>query len=193
LIKITRTKRIQDGVVRLEFVAGRAAQKYVKTHESDLAKQTAEAVAKEEHDKLRDQKKAETREKIPGLIEQIKETKTGTTTIDKIEVTTDDAVRFCCTTSEQYDEYFHINFGEKLIKADPHASYCGIFEAGSTLRAIVYVGESSKNRNADSIAKAVSEILGGFGGGNNRFAQGGGKLKSKKDEAIKKAKQMVLE
>ncbi len=57
----------------------------------------------------------------------------------------------------------------------------------------MYSGESSKNRNAGAIAKAVSEILGGSGGGNNRFAQGGGKNKSKKDEAIKKAKQMVLE
>ena len=193
LIKITRTKRIQDGVVRLEFVAGVAAQEYVKTHEVDLAKQTADAAAKEERDKLRDQKKVKAREKIPILIEQIKETKTGTTTIDEIEITTADGVRFCCTTSEQYDEYFHINFGEKLIKADPQASYCGIFEAGPTLRTIVYAGESSKNCNAGSIAKAVSEMLGGFGGGNNRFAQGGGKDKSKKDEAIKKAKQMVLE
>ena len=193
LIKITRTKRIQDGVVRLEFVAGPAAQEYVKTHETDLAKQTAEAAAKEERDKLRDQKKAEAREKIPVLIEQIKEAKTGTTTIDEIEVTTADAVRFCSTTSEQYDEYFHINFGENLIKADPQASYCGIFEAGPTLRAIVYAGESSKNRNAGAIAKAISEILGGSGGGNTRFAQGGGKDKSKKDEALRKAKSMVLE
>jgi alanyl-tRNA synthetase len=192
LIKITRTKRIQDGVVRLEFVAGPAAQEYVKTHEADLAKQSAEAAAKEERDKLRDQKKAEAREKIPSLLEQITKTK-GDVTIDEIQVTTADSGIFCSTTSDQYDEYFHINFGEKLIKTDPKASYCGIFEAGPTLRAIVYAGESSKNRNADDIAKAVSEILGGSGGGNNRFAQGGGKDKSKKDEAIKKAEQMVLE
>ena len=192
LIKITRTKRIQDGVVRLEFVAGPAAQEYVKTHEADLAKQSAEAAAKEERDKLRDQKKAEAREKIPSLLEQITKTK-GDVTIDEIQVTTADSGIFCSTTSDQYDEYFHINFGEKLIKTDPKASYCGIFEAEPTLRAIVYAGESSKNRNAGDIAKAVSEILGGSGGGNNRFAQGGGKDKSKKDEAIKKAEQMVLE
>jgi len=192
LIKITRTKRIQDGVVRLEFVAGPAAQEYIKTHEVDLEKQTAVAAAKEERDKIRDKKKVVAREKIPVLLEQIAET-TQDTTIDDIQISTADSGMFCSTTSEQYDEYFHINFGEKLIKKDPKASYCGIFEAGPTLRAIVYSGESSKNRNAGAIAKAVSEILGGSGGGNNRFAQGGGKNKSKKDEAIKKAKQMVLE
>ena len=95
--------------------------------------------------------------------------------------------------SEKYDEYFHINFGEKLIKADPKSSYCGLFDAGDTLRAIIYAGEQSKNKNAGAIAKAVSEILGGSGGGNNRFAQGGGKDKSKTDEALRKAKSMVLE
>ncbi len=38
----------------------------------------------------------------------------------------------------------------------------------------------------------VSEILGGSGGGNPRFAQGGGKNKAKKDDAIKKAKTIAL-
>ncbi|HXV38995.1 MAG TPA: alanine--tRNA ligase, partial [Nitrosopumilaceae archaeon] len=69
LIKITRTKRIQDGVVRLEFVAGPAAQEYVKAQEIEMEKKTAEQIAKEERDKLRDEKKIESREKIPSLIE----------------------------------------------------------------------------------------------------------------------------
>ncbi len=92
-----------------------------------------------------------------------------------------------------YDEYFHINFGERLIKNDPKAVYCGIFEAGDVIRAVVYAGdEAAKHKNASEIVKAISEILGGAGGGDARFAQGGGKDKSKKDEAINKAKSMVL-
>ena len=191
LIKITRTKRIQDGVVRLEFVAGPAAKKYLKDHEVEMQKKAAEFVAKEERDKLRDQRKEESRKKIPLLIEQIRQS-TGETSIEEIEVTSTDAVKFCSTTSENYDEYFHINLGEKLIKAEPKASYCGLFEAGPTVRAIIYAGEASQ-KNAGEIAKAVSEVLGGAGGGNQRFAQGGGKDKSKKEDAIKKAKSMVLE
>ena len=35
-------------------------------------------------------------------------------------------------------------------------------------------------------------MLGGAGGGTQRFAQGGGKDKSKKNDAIEKAKKMVL-
>ena len=42
------------------------------------------------------------------------------------------------------------------------------------------------------LQKAVSEVLGGAGGGTQRFAQGGGKDKSKKNNAIEKAKTMVL-
>ena len=194
LIKITRTKRIQDGVVRLEFVSGETAQEYVKQHEIEQEKQKAEQAAKEERDRLRDQKKTESREKIPVLLEQISSSQSGTATFDDIKVNTNDAGKFCFTSSDQYDEFFHLNFGKKLTKQDPKSVYCGIFEAGPTIRAIVYAGDEASNaKNAGMIAKEIAEILGGSGGGNATFAQGGGKDTSKKDEAIRKAKSMVLE
>ena len=49
-----------------------------------------------------------------------------------------------------------------------------------------------RTKKAGDIAKTVSEILGGAGGGNQRFAQGGGKDKSKKNNAVEKVKSMVL-
>jgi alanyl-tRNA synthetase len=194
LIKITRTKRIQDGVVRLEFVSGETAQEYIKQHETDQEKQKANQAAKEERDNLRDQKKAEVREKIPLLLEQISSSQMGFSTFDEIEVNTADVKRSCFTSSDQYDEFFHLNFGKKLVKQDPKSVYCGIFEAGHTIRAIVYAGEKAPSiKNAGTIAKEIARILGGSGGGNATFAQGGGKDTSKKDEAIRKAKSMVLE
>ena len=194
LIKITRAKRIQDGVVRLEFVAGDSAQEYVKKHAAELQEQSAEQAAKEERDKIRERMKEQARKNIPMLLDEISQTTMGTTKLRDIEVITTESSRFCWTKSDRYDEYFHINFGERLIKNDPKAVYCGIFEHGDTVRAIVYAGdEISKKNNADDIAKAIAKVLGGSGGGYTRFAQGGGKDKSKKDEAIKKAKSMVLE
>jgi len=194
LIKISRTKRIQDGVVRLEFVAGDAAREYVKQHAADLETASAEQAAKEERDKIRDRMKEQTRRDIPIILEEISQTTIGTTKLKDIEVITTESRRFCWTKSDRYDEYFHINFGEKLVKANPGTVYCGIFEETGTVRAIIHAGEeAAKRNNADDIAKAISEILGGFGGGYARFAQGGGKDKSKKDEAINKAKSMVLE
>jgi len=96
--------------------------------------------------------------------------------------------------SDQYGEFFHISFGEKLIEKDPWMVYCGVFEDGDKIRAIIYSGDqAAKDKKAGYIAKIVSEVLGGAGGGNQRFAQGGGKDKSKKNDAIEKVKSMVLE
>ena len=199
LIKITRTKRIQDGVVRIEFVAGPAAYDYVDEHRK-LIKVINEKIAiKEKRNKLRDQRKEKAREKIPDILEQIS-VKQGPydqgprIQVDEIFGESFKTGWFYWSTSELYDEYFHINFGEKLVKKEPDSIYCGLFEEGAKLRAIIHAGDKvPENKNAGQIAKAVSEILGGSGGGNPRFAQGGGKNKDKKDDAIKKAKSMVLE
>ncbi len=42
------------------------------------------------------------------------------------------------------------------------------------------------------IAKEIAAILGGSGGGDAKFAQGGGKDTSKMEQAIAKAKSMIL-
>jgi alanyl-tRNA synthetase len=97
----------------------------------------------------------------------------------------------CFTASDRYDEFFHINFGKKLTSQEPTAAYCGIFESGPTIRVIVYCGEQS-SRKAGEIAREIARILGGSAGGDAKFAQGGGKDTSKKEQVIAKAKSMVL-
>ena len=66
------------------------------------------------------------------------------------------------------------------------------FEAGPTVRVMVFCRGTDSGVNAGDIAKEVASILGGSGGGDAKFAQGGGKDTSKKDEAIAKAKSMIL-
>ena len=196
LIKITRTKRIQDGVVRIEFVSGATALDYTKQRDANVVKKSAELKEKQELKEKRREQKQELRERFPVLIDNIIQSKIGTNTIDgvTIDVTDFGKPNFCSTMNEQYDEFFHINLGEKLIEKDPWMVYCGVFEDGDKIRAIIYSGEQAeKEKKAGDIAKAVSEVLGGAGGGNQRFAQGGGKNKSKKNDAIEKAKAMVLE
>ena len=172
LIKITKTKRIQDGVVRLEFVSGDTAFDYVKKQEAEVIKQKELAAQKEIIEKQREARKQKAREMMPVLIEKISAGESGI--LEEIQIKD----KLCFTTSKQYDEYFHLNFGKKLVNSEPLAAYCGIFEAGPTIRVMVYCGEQS-GKNAGEIAREIADILGGSGGGDAKFAQGGGKDTSK--------------
>ncbi len=192
LVKITRTKRIQDGVVRLEFVAGKAAQEYVKKHEAELAKISAEKAAKERRDKERTERKEQVKKEIPSIVEAFSKSRIGSNIAPPNILYTSKSGKFCYVDNDQYDEFFHLTLGKHLIEKHPDIVYCGIFEENNLTRVIIFVGdEASKNKSAADIAKAVSQILGGSGGGNATFAQGGGPDKSKKDEAINKAKSMA--
>jgi alanyl-tRNA synthetase len=176
LVKITRTKRIQDGVVRIEFVSGDTALDYAKQHDVDLARESAELKDKAKLKETRHEQKQELREKLPILVENITACKIGTNNVDEtiVIMTEPGKPNFCSAMSEQYDEFFHISLGEKLIEKDPWMVYCGVFEDGDRIRAIIYSGEQvGKDKKAGDIAKTVSELLGGAGGGTQRFAQGG--------------------
>jgi alanyl-tRNA synthetase len=86
-----------------------------------------------------------------------------------------------------------MTLGKGLTNKNPKRVYCGIFEEKGLVRVIIYSGdEASKIINAGMIVREIAGILGGSGGGNAKFAQGGGKDTSKKDEAIAKAKSMIL-
>jgi alanyl-tRNA synthetase len=185
LIKITKTKRIQDGVVRVEFVSGPTAFQYVKDQEEESKQKAQDDIAKQALEKQRAENKDKAREQIPVLLEKVLAGESGD--LDGITVKN----KICFTSSDSYDDYFHQNFGKKLTSKDDAAAYCGIFEAGPTIRVMVFSGEKS-GVNAGEIAKEISIILGGSGGGDAKFAQGGGKDTSKKEQAIAKAKSMIL-
>ena len=185
LIKITKTKRIQDGVVRIEFVSGPTAFQYVKDQEEESKRKEQQAVVKQQLEKQREENKDKAKEKIPVFIERILDGES----LEAEEINSKG--KLCFTSSDNYDDYFHQNFGKKLVAKDNTAAFCGIFEAGPTIRVIIFAGEKS-GVNAGDIAKELASILGGSGGGDAKFAQGGGKDTSKKEAVIQKAKSMIL-
>ena len=194
-VKITKTKRIQDGVVRIEFVSGDTAKEFSLKKQQDVESEQEEEKIKELQKEKRFERKQMDREKIPKIIEAFSQCAQGITTIDDIimEITESTRPNFCYSTNDDYNDDFHIRLGERLSNKDPNLVYCGLFNEGEKVRIIVYCGDQiSKNKKAGDIVKSVSEILGGAGGGTTKFAQGGGNDKSKKEDSIKKAKSMVL-
>ena len=195
-IKITKTKRIQDGVVRIEFVSGDSAKEFVKKKQLDSESKEKEEKLKEQEKGKRIEQRQLAKERIPVIAKSLLECKQGTITVDNItmELAASGKANFCYSTSDNYDDVFHIGLGEVLCKADPKLVYCGLFEQGEKIRVIVYAGENiSKEKSAGEIVKSISQILGGAGGGSSKFAQGGGIDKSKKEDAIKNAKSMIIE
>jgi alanyl-tRNA synthetase len=195
-IKITKTKRIQDGVVRIEFVSGDNAKEFVKKKQQDSESEELEEKIKEQEKEKRIEQRQLAKERIPIIAKSLLESKPGTSTIDEItiELVESGKANFCYSTSNNYDDVFHIGLGEMLCKTDPKMVYCGLFEQGDKIRVIVYAGDDiSKEKSAGEIVKSISQILGGAGGGSPKFAQGGGTDKSKKEDAIKNAKSMIIE
>jgi len=195
-IKITRTKRIQDGVVRIEFVSGNNAKEFVRKRQEDSESKDAEEKLKEQEKLKRIENRQKAKERIPIIAKSLSECKDGISTIEDItmELTESGKANFCYSVSSNYDDVFHIGLGEVLCKTDPMLIYCGLFEDGEKIRVIVYAGDDiSKQKNAGDIVKNISQILGGAGGGSPKFAQGGGTDKSKTEDAIKNAKNMIFE
>ena len=103
--KLERTKRIQDGVVRIEFVSGETALNYTKQHDANLIKKSAELKEKIELKEKRQEQKQELREKLPILVGSITKSEIGTSTVDEIivDMTESGKPNFCYTTNDQYD------------------------------------------------------------------------------------------
>ena len=195
-IKITKTKRIQDGVVRIEFVSGESAKEFVRKRQQDSQSKEIEEKQKEQEKAKRIEKRLHAKERIPIIAKSLSECKEGISTIENItiELTKSGKPNFCFSISDDYDDIFHIGLGQVLCNTDPTMIYCGLFEEGEKIRVVVYAGDDiSKEKSAGEIVKSISKVLGGAGGGNPKFAQGGGIDKSKKEDAIKNAKAMIFE
>jgi alanyl-tRNA synthetase len=194
LVKIIKSERIQDGVVRLEFVAGEAAVSYMQLLDSQLASiaqtlgssrekviesfdkamQDAEALKK----KLRAMLRVVSVPIAKNISEQAKRLDSG--------------IHLYTTYDEELDDDYHIAIGEKAIELDKHLVYLALVSKGQGIRVIVFAGEAaSKKVKASAIAKQISSKLGGSGGGDNRFGQGGGKSKDRIKEALLLAEEVA--
>ncbi len=185
LIKITRTKRIQDGVVRLEFVSGPAAFEYARLQRARAEEQKELDAGRERLERERGERRRKAREAMPALLSRILAGEAGD--IEGIQVSDG----MCFTASDRYDEFFHVDFGRRVAGEAAGSAYCGIFDSGPTVRVVVCCGGQS-GKDAGDVARRVSAVLGGSGGGDAGFAQGGGRDTSKKGQAVELARSIML-
>jgi alanyl-tRNA synthetase len=101
-------------------------------------------------------------------------------------------LKFHSVIDEDLDEEFHIAVGEDVITQNPSAIYCALIIKGGGIRIIVFAGaEASKAFKAGDLVKEISAKLGGSGGGDARFGQGGGKDVAKLSDALEYAELLI--
>jgi alanyl-tRNA synthetase len=194
LVKIVKSERIQDGVVRLEFVAGEAALSYMQQLDSQLASiaQTLGSSREkiiESFDKAMEE--AESAKKKLRTILRVVSPQIGKSISNQAKKL-DSGFHLYATYDEELDEEYHIAIGEKAIELDSHLVYLALISKGQGIRVIVFVGETARNKvKAGAIAKQISNKLGGSGGGDSRFGQGGGGSKEMIREALLLAEEVI--
>lgn len=191
IIKITKSERIQDGVIRLEFVSGQAAIDFVQKQEGDVMSiikslgTNRDKLLKSFEHAMTDSEAA--KKKLKQLIKR-----TSITTAKDVisSAKSFGPVKFYHVIDEEMDEEFHIAVGDEASKQDPTLLYCALIVKDSGIRIIVFAGEKASFKAGD-LVKEISSKLGGSGGGDTRFGQGGGKDVSKLSEAVSHAELLI--
>jgi alanyl-tRNA synthetase len=200
LVKILKTERIQDGVVRLEYVSGQNALKYIQKQEDQIqfivnslgtSKEKVIDSFSKNMDDLDKSKK-----KIKNIIKNISKVYSqhvlGNSATIKSENNTGNFVKLYCAIEDELDEDFHLIVGKDATDTDPDLVYVSIIDNKNSARVVVYCGKNSSSTiNAGDLAKSASLILGGSGGGSKNFGQGGGKSIEKIKE-IKPAMENII-
>jgi alanyl-tRNA synthetase len=186
LIKITKAERIQDGVIRLEFVSGESALKYTQTQDRKISHivkslgSSKEKVLESLDHVLKDSDDAKRR--LKQLIKKTSES-SAREAISKAKNL--GKVKLYSIIEEELDEEFHISVGEMATKIDKSLIYCVLIMKKETIKVISFSGiDAISTRKAGDLVREVSKVLGGSGGGRDTFGQGGGKDLSKINDAM---------
>jgi alanyl-tRNA synthetase len=182
-IKILRTERVQDGVERLIFSAGPAALEAVQGRDRMLTEiaenlevpldKAVESVQRvlEERDRLRREveslRRLSSRQRAEELLAEAEEIR-GV----KLIVRTEDA-----------DVDYLIKMGNEIEEMNPSTISVLFAERSGRVVSIVGRGVMELGVQAGELASEAAKVLGGGGGGDRHFGQGGGRDTAKIPEA----------
>jgi alanyl-tRNA synthetase len=195
LIKILKTERIQDGVVRLEFVSGNNALQYIQSQDSQLhhiAQSLGSSREKvgESFGKMIAENEL-MKKKLRALVNKFSDNMA--TTVAQKATITGFGIKIYGTYDDQIGDDYYIALGEKSTHVDPFLVYVALVQDHDRIRVIVFAGEESRKiLKASRIAKEISLKLGGTGGGGtDKFAQGGGRDKNKVQDCLKNLESLI--
>jgi alanyl-tRNA synthetase len=184
LIKIIKSERIQDGVVRLEFVAGESALNYIQKLENSLntivqsLSSSKERVVESFLKSMEDTELS--KKKVKAILKTVTPLIAKSVSLEAKPLPMSD-IKIYSIYDEQLDDEYHISIGEKSVELDKSLIYIAIITKGEGIRVIVFAGGNAiKVITAGTLAKEISVRLGGSGGGGGRFGQGGGSIKYKR-------------
>ncbi len=194
LIKVTKAERIQDGVERLEFVAGEAAVEYLHGMESGL-QQLSEILGTQRENLPKVamavvQELAESRTREKELSQSLADLSSSAISSGAKAI---GAARLYVSKRPQFGEEQIIAQGEKSVSEDPGLIYISFFSNQKSARVVCFVGAAARQAgfSAGDIIKKIAPMLGGSGGGSPAFAQGGGTSVDRIDEAASAAESVV--
>lgn len=184
LIVILRSRRIQDGVVRLEYVAGEAALEHVRSQTetldaaSRLLRTTPDDLV-EAVERLGEEWKALSRRvdrlEAQARIEQAEALLEGAPKVGE--------VRFVVATQEGTMDAL-VALAKELLQAEDVVCLLGARNGSAS----ILVGRSPDiSLDAREILQLATEHLEGSGGGKPDFAQGGGPRTDRLEEALERA------
>ncbi len=160
-IFITDSKKIQDGVIRIEYVAG---------------KELVEKAKREKEEKEREKK-----EILKRKLLRIKEEK------EKIRLLKKKRIRLFGINYIETEDMKELEIiGKESIKEDP-TKYSILIGRGI----VFGIRGEKCNVNIEPIVKEIAKIMGGSAGGKGNEYKGGGPLKEKGKEAFKKVSELL--
>jgi len=187
LIKITKVERIQDGVERINFVAGEAAIDYMHGMDSELKELTTVLDTQRENlskvalslkadlDSLKKDNKELGRRLAQLAVESARDTSVGNTAN---VIATNQLNGVLVSVASDLPEDQLIAQGETMVKSKPNTVFVGFVVGEKSTRVLCFVGEEARTAgySAVDIVRKFAAGLRGSGGGTLIFAQGGGPL-----------------
>lgn len=180
-IKILRTKRIQDGVVRLEFVAGMPAVEQMMSFWNQVSGSAVKLNSSPERIGEAIEKLMADRKDLMKQLDAFKKGRVGDTVDELLEKAVQVKGAKIVRHVESEDIKHLVGLAKLLIDQPRTVAVLGSDEGGAK---VVIARSHDIALDCRPIIKEIMVIVSGSGGGKPDFAQGGGTDASKLEQAL---------